>query len=273
MFQTRLVQIRHECRRLFGLLLSKIHLHCVKFASTDGIDIVRKRRRFFAHVMIPPGNLFLKFIGSPICVLPTTEWLQWEQSIDEAMRQNMLIPPSTDVGVVSRVLICRRLPGATLRQVLIDDNYSLEQKLDAIRWSLVALTGLHRIVADWGHELRQLISHGDATVNNVIIDVDHKTACWIDFDTRHRPGVSETNRFADDLRTLIYSAAVHLPVSDYPELARILMVTQIDDATIGSFRQKRNHEWIHLTSAQLAQAPLTWLSAVELRAALAAIDR
>jgi hypothetical protein len=98
--------------------------------------------------------------------------------------------------------------------------------------------------------------------------LNKKTACWIDFDTRHQPHLSEADRRTDDLRALIYSSAVHLPASSFPELAGILIAAQFDDAILRRFHQRLTTEWINLTAAQLAQAPLRWSAATALCSAL-----
>jgi hypothetical protein len=261
----RLVQLRHGCRRLLALMLSMIRLHRVDFVSIDGVEFVRKRRRRFAHLIIPVGNLFLKISGSPIIVLPLTLWLEWEHAVEASTRRTLV---STDPFANGTGLWCRHVPGTSLRQLLAASDCSSNQKSDAIRWSLASLRMLHENVAHWGYGVRQSISHGDATANNVIVDVNKRTACWIDFDTRHQPHVSEADRRADDLRALIYSSAVYLPASRFPELADILIAAQFDDAIVRHFRQRLTNEWIDLTAAQLAQAPLRWSAATALRFAL-----
>jgi hypothetical protein len=260
-----LVQLRHGCRRLLGVMLSMIRLHRVDFVSMDGVEVVRKRRKRFAHLIIPAGNLFLKITGSPNIVLPLTLWLEWEHAVEASTRRGLV---STDRFADGTSLWCRRVPGTSLRQVLAASDCSSNQKCDAIRWSLASLRMLHENVSDWGDGIRQSTSHGDATANNVIVDFNKRTACWIDFDTRHRPHLSEADRRTDDLRALIYSSAVHLPASRFPELADILIAAQFDDAIVRNFRQRLTKEWIDLTAAQLAQAPLHWSAATALRSAL-----
>jgi hypothetical protein len=268
MYRNRFVQIRHEGRRLLGMMLSMIRLHRIVFVSIDGVAVVRKRRRLFANLIISPGNLFLKMTGSPMIVLPQTRWFDWERAIEASTRRNLVLDASPVPTGKGKDLLCRSVPGISLRQVLADSSSSPEQKFNAIRWSLISLRLLHQNVADWGHGMHQSISHGDATTNNVIVDINNRSACWIDFDTRHQPRVSEADRRTDDLRSLIYSAAVDLPASSFPDLADILLAAQFDDGVIQHFRRRLTNEWSHLTTAQLAQAPLRWSRATALGTAL-----
>jgi hypothetical protein len=268
MFRNHLAQIRHEGRRLLGVMLAKIRLHRIEFVSLDGVEAVRKWRSVFAHLIIPPGNLFLRMTGSPIIVLPLTRWLEWELAVETSTERNLFLDVSRNPTGRPTGLLCRRVRGISLRQVLADGESSLEQKFNAIRWSLASLRVLHQNFADWGQGIRQSISHGDATTNNVIVDLNNGSACWIDFDTRHQPILSEADRRADDLRALIYSAAVNLPASCFRELADILVASQFDEATVERFHQRLTKEWSYLTTAQLAQAPLGWSEATALRAEL-----
>jgi len=259
------IRICHECRRVFGVTLAAIRLHRVESVSRDGVEFVLKRRTLLSRVLIPAGNLFLKMTGSCVIVLPFVRWLEWELTVDAATRRNLATLEPTAKGMS---LLCRRVPGKPLRQILVDDDYSLERKLKAIGWSLTALRDLQAITADWGEGVHQSMSHGDATINNVIVDVDRRTARWIDFDTRHLPHLPELDRHTDDIRCLISSAANCLPPTSYPDLADTLAASGFDAQVLRHFRRRLANEWIHPTIDQLAQAPLKWREALALREAL-----
>jgi hypothetical protein len=259
---------RHEARRFLGVLLSRIRLHRLEFVTIDGVAAIRKQRKWFASLIITVGNVFLKRTGSSMLVLPRNRWLEWERVIDASTHRNLILGESADPTPKGRDLLCRCASGISLRRILDDRDLSLEQKFDAIRWSLTALRLMHQNVADWGHGIYQSISHGDATTNNVIVDLNNGSACWIDFDTRHQPNVSEPDRRSDDLRCLIYSAAASLPASSFPQIAEVLITAQFDDELLQHFRMRLTNEWNHLTTAQLAQSPLRWSVATALRTAL-----
>lgn len=245
-----------------------VRLHHVQSFRINGIEVIQKRRRWFAQLIVPPGNVFVRIMGCPIVVLPSAQWLEWERSVENSTRRNLVIGDSLDPVMRPAGLLCRRVPGIALGHVLAGHQFSLEQKLAAVHWSLTALRRLHEQVADWGEGLRQSISHGDATANNVIVDVSRRTACWIDFDTRHRPDVSELDRRTDDLWVFIFSSAVHLPRSVFPDLADLLISAHVDELFLRRFRQRLANEWGSPTVAQWAQAPLQTSTATALRAAL-----
>ena len=265
MIGLRVDPICHElCRRL-GQFLTMIPLHRLEFFTSDGVVVVRKRRARFANWFIAPGNRFLYLTGSPVVVLPTSQWLKWELAVDQSTGANVILSQSTDPATATRSLLSRRLSGVTLESILTDSRSSDQRKLDAVCWSLIALRRLHQTRADWGNGTWQSISHGDATVNNVIVDFDNGSAYWIDFDMRHQPDVLERDRQTDDLHSLIYSAAAHLSTSRFREVAAILVNSGIDNALLEHFRSRLEKEWIHLSPFQLAQAPLRWSVAMALR--------
>ncbi|WP_010586839.1 BUD32 family EKC/KEOPS complex subunit [Schlesneria paludicola] len=268
MVHQRLMQMRHECRRLLGMMLGKVRLHRIEFLSVSGVDVVRKQRRFLACLIIPWGNAFQWLTGSPHFALPVRQWLAWERAIDASTRQGLVLIESSGAIERGSVLVCRHVPGDSLSRILADCRYSPAQKLDAIRLALTALRRLHAVDADWGNGTYRSISHGDATACNVIVDMRANSACWIDFETRHDPQLAEVDRQTDDLRSLVYTSAAHLPVSSFCELADVLLQVDIDRETHQRLKQRLTTEWIHLTPFQLAQSPLRWSVAMALRTAL-----
>lgn len=250
------MHIRYECRRQIGRALSLVRLHRLQFLSLNGVDIVRKRRTWLAQWLIPPGNLFLKFSGSPVVALSTKHWLDWERAIDRATGQNRVFPADTLRQHCDRDLISRKVHGTSLHAVLSNPLHSLSQKREAIRLSLLALRTLHQCHADWGDGRHQSVSHGDATSQNVIVDLDRATACWIDFDTRHHPEIIESDRHADDLRALIASSAVDLPESAFPELANLIKEVLTVSEVVEQFRMHLVTTGVDLTTFQFAQSPL-----------------
>ncbi len=268
MSDNRLNRIRHEFRRLLGMLLSKCSMHHIEQIRINGQDVIRKKRRLFAGWLIPPGNAFLKITGSHVIALSTIRWLEWERAIELSTDRNVVLLSLSDLSSGRNELCCRHLPGTSLRQILGDPDIPLAQKYESIRWSLATLQTLHRQVADWGAGVHQSISHGDATASNVVIDRDNQSACWIDFDIRHRPDISSLNRQTDDLFSLILTSSACLPRSCFRDLAELFVSAVPDPELLGHFHIRLADEWTTLTIFQLAQAPLRWLAAMDIRSAL-----
>ena len=250
---------------MLGRFLGAIRLHRVERVCIEGVEYIRKQRRLAAALLIPLGNAYLRISGNPSVVLSRTRWFAWERAVDEAAGRRLLANVETD----PRSLWCRRVPGVSLQQLLADDALALEQKFAAFDWSIATLRTLHACSADWGDGMHQSISHGDATSANVIVDLDAGAACWIDFETRHLPGIPELERHADDLRALIDSAALYLPAPYYPRLAEVLVDAVRDEALLARMAERIADDWRAPTVAQLAQTPLAWCAAQALRTALA----
>ena len=144
------IAVRYEYRRQIGRALSFIRLHRLEYTTLHGVDVVRKRRKWLACWLIPLGNQFLKISGNPVVALSTKHWIDWERAIDRAIEQDRVFPAANDGSSSGRDLVSRKVPGISLHDLLSNSQYSLSQKMDMIRWSLVALRTLHRCHADWG---------------------------------------------------------------------------------------------------------------------------
>ena len=210
--------LRYESRRLFAKMLARIELHRVQTLDTTGGAIVWKTRRRTSRIAVSAGNLFLKMQRAGVEVLTTDEWLRWELAVWSAKNRSALDNDVNKVSqraaypcVQSNGLLIPRLPGEPLSRILADARRPIGSRLQCVGWALQSLEHLHSHSADWGDGLVQPISHGDATAENVIIDISNQSACWIDFDTRHRASLRAIERHADDLRALVFSTAYHLP--------------------------------------------------------------
>ena len=253
-----LIPIRYDVKRRIAILLSMVHLNHLKSQTAGDFTVICKRRRFLANFVIWMGNWFLEFRGCRVVVLSTENWVRWEQAVDSATGRNLIVQTPRQSNSPKSQLLCRRIPGVCLSGLLRDIRVSDDQKLSAVRWSLTALCQLHQVIAEWEEGLHQSISHGDATSNNVIVDINISSACWIDFDMRHRLEIPEMDRRTDDLRTFIYSAATGLSTGFFPDLATILVSQLQDFELLKSLQRQLNKERNQSTLLQLAQSPLTW---------------
>jgi hypothetical protein len=117
-----------------------------------------------------------------------------------------------------------------------------------------ALRDLHRVElarADGGCER---LSHGDATLRNVLFDPGTGEARWFDFDTAHDPGLAPAWRHGDDLRALVYSA-----VESFADVPVALLLRTVQDAYAdpGPWEQLRDRlarGALHRSPLHLAQA-------------------
>ena len=250
----------HECRRCLGAVMARCRLHQICYVDQGDVAVVIKSRRSGSRVAIYSGNLYLKLQKCEVEILRTDEWIRWEKAVQSAMNRTTCVQKAESIADNSHTFTRRYVSGSSLRDVLNEGLYSEEVKFSAIGWAVDSLCQLHLRSADWGSGVNQSVSHGDATVNNVIVNVDLQEANWIDFDMRHLPNVSELDRHADDLRALIFSAATCLPVSRLQRLAETAIASLNDRCLLTRFRDRLANEWSQLNTFQLAQAPLSWIA-------------
>ncbi len=246
----------HESRRTVGRIFAMGRLHWIRRAKVGDLAVILKSRRPLSRFAIVIGNKYLRFQNSEVEILNDQDWLRWECSIESQMNTGVvyLQPPSTYEnfhGLVSHV--CR---GQSLRDILVESSFSINQKFEAIGLAMNALFRLHSFEADWGNEVHQSISHGDATVNNVIIDLIAKTSQWIDFDTRHVSHLSALDRQADDMRALLYSVASHLPQQFHCRLVSELVEHKPQRSVVNRLGELLRCQWHRFSAFQLAQAPI-----------------
>ena len=184
-----------------GPWLGKLRLHAIEPRQAPGRPpTIAKRRRWFGPLLIGPGNLYLRLLGSGVRVLPGAEWRARERALHRALHGIEL-----ETGPRGW-LILPRWPGVVLADHARSRLDPAPARLRGLGAASRALRDLHRVElprADGGCER---LSHGDATLRNVLFDPGTGEARWFDFDTAHDPGLAPAWRHGDDLRALVYSA-------------------------------------------------------------------
>ena len=89
----------------------------------------------------------------------------------------------------------------------------------------VALRDLHRVELARANGACKRLSHGDATLRNVLFDPESGHARWFDFDTAHDPGLAPAWYHGDDLRALVYSA-----VESFADVPVMMLLRTVRDA-------------------------------------------
>ncbi len=232
-----------------GPWLDKVRLHAIETRQVPGRPpMIAKRRRWFAPLLIGPGNLYLRLLGSGVRVLPAAEWWAGERALHRALHGIELetAPPGW--------LLLPRWPGVVLadhaRSLLAPEHARLRGLVAASR----ALRDLHRVElprADGGCER---LSHGDATLRNVLFDPESGEARWFDFDTAHDPGLSPAWRHGDDLRALVYSAVESFADVPVAALLRIVQDAYPDPRPWAQLRDRLSRGALHRSPFHLAQA-------------------
>ncbi len=224
-------RLRYGLVSCLGRLLSDLELNAVSAIRVDQQTYFTKRRLRFAAPVIAAGNLYLKREGAHTRVLSDRQWRNWETEVYRAIYDIELV---TDECGRLCVPACS---GISLAAYLESDTNNEEAKLSAVGLAVRSLYHLHAVVMRWPDGLKRPLSHGDATVENVIIDDACVKACWLDFDTVHESRMDAAWRHADDLRALTYSAAARLPASSFPDLTRTIVANYGSSAPLDALEE------------------------------------
>ncbi len=184
--------------------IARVRINRVTRETISGGEFIRKERLWFSWILIVLGNCVFRFRRAPVRVLHRRQWQQWEGAIHEA--QGVDVPSQTPRG-----LLLFKISGKPLCDVVDAAGRELpfDEVVERLKLALEALYRLHQteIVVD-GKPV--LLSHGDASVTNVIISDDGRSATWFDFDLRHDLRKPASLRHADDLRAFYTTAAMCL---------------------------------------------------------------
>jgi hypothetical protein len=232
-----------------GPWLGKLRLHAIEPRQAPGRPpTIAKRRRWFGPLLIGPGNLYLRLTGSGVRVLSGAEWRARERALHRALHEIELEDGPRGW------LILPRWPGVVLADHARSRLDPPPARLRGLGAACRALRDLHRVElprADGGCEP---LSHGDATLRNVLFDPGAGEARWFDFDTAHDPGLAPAWRHGDDLRALVYSAVESF--ADVP-VARLLRTVRDAYADPGPWEQLSDRlarGGLHRSPLHLAQA-------------------
>ena len=203
------------CRAL-GWLLRSAKYSNVRIVRQQGAIQVRKRRRFYAPLLVRIGDPLIRILDTGVRVLPQREWEQRERLVYWSLRGASIC--IYDDGTL--VLPC--LAGRTLAALLEDPALEESIRRTAIDRSVVALAELHQLG----------FTHGDAMADNVLIDLEAGAAHWFDFETVHDSSRSLTWRRADDVRALLVTCLVRtVPEKRAGTIQLVLNVYDDEDVT------------------------------------------
>jgi glycosyltransferase involved in cell wall biosynthesis/SAM-dependent methyltransferase len=254
-----------------GPQLGKLRLNAIEPLQVTGrTPMIAKRRLWFGPLLIRPGNLYLRLLDTGVRVLPAWEWQAggglvmvrkmtvrvlpaWEWQARERELHRVLHGIELESGPRGR-LILPRWPGVVLADHARDRIGHATQRLRGLYAASRALRALHGVELVVAGGTRERLSHGDATLRNVLFDPETGEARWFDFDTAHDPGRGPAWRHGDDLRALIYSA-----VESFADLPVASLLRTIRDAysETGPWEQVRDR----LTRGDLHRSPLHYAQA------------
>ncbi len=231
-----------------GRVLARVRFNKVCEIHIDRHPYYAKERSWFGAALIAAGNVYLKRLGAHARVLPDQEWRRWESEVYRVVYDIDLVTDGR-----GRLLI-PAWSGVSLAAFLESAEIKHAEKLGAIGLATQSLYGIHSADIEWQDGQRRSLSHGDATVENVIVNDVQATAIWFDFDTIHESSLGADWRRADDLRALTYSAAERLHAAGFPELTKTIVTNYPHAATLEALAAAVAYRRTRPISFHLAQA-------------------
>ena len=181
---------------------------------------VRKWRRWYAPPLVALGNPLARALDTGVRVLSQREWEERER-----LMYNDLYGASIDVA--KGALILPRFRGETLASMLEHVRLAASTRKRAIELAVVALRELHAK----GH------THGDAMADNVMIDIEERTARWFDFETAHDHARPAGWRRADDVRALLATCLARTAPTNVPATLELILAAYGDDGVTRQLRE------------------------------------
>ena len=224
-----------------GRLLRLGRYSTTHVGDADGELVVRKRRRFYAPLLVRMGGPVMRILDTGVRVLPQREWEEREELIYSRLRAASI---RIDAGG-TLVLPC--LPGETLAALLEDRELAASSRKRAIELAVIALTEFHQ----------QGFTHGDAMADNVLIDLEAGVARWFDFETMHEASRSMAWRRADDVRALLATCLVRTPSGNFAETLQLILNAYPEEEVIRCVAPAFATIWRRPLTFHLGQAGLS----------------
>ena len=190
-----------------GRLLRSGRYSITRVTSSRGALLVRKRRLFYAPLLVWMGNSLHRVLNTGVRILPQREWEERERSIYHRVLGASI---RIDSG---GVLTLPHLPGETLAALLERRDLAVSVRKKAIELAVIALVEFHR----------KGFTHGDAMAENVMIDLEAGAAHWFDFETVHESNRGTDWCRADDVRVLVATCALRTPSAQFAELVEAVV--------------------------------------------------
>jgi hypothetical protein len=196
-----------------GRLLRSGRYSQARIVNQDGERLVRKRRLFYAPLLIWIGGPLMKLLDTGVRVLPRRDWAERERRVYQSLY-------GTSIRIDSDgTLVLPCLAGRPLATMLEDPELAESVRKKSIELAVVALCEFHRLG----------FTHGDAMAENVMIDLEAGVARWFDFETVHASDRSLDWRRADDVRALLATCLVRTAPGRFAETLRLVLDGYADE--------------------------------------------
>ena len=229
-------------------MLRSARYSTVRIVRQDGQRLVRKRRRFYAPLLIWMSGLLVRSLDAGVRVLPQRDWEQRERRIYQRLHgASIRVEPDG-------MLVLPLLAGHTLATWLDDPELEESSRERAMAHAAIALADFHRLG----------FTHGDAMAENVLVDLDAGVAHWFDFETIHEASRPLAWRRADDLRTLLVTCLVRTAPGKRVETLEFILDVYADEDVARVLATSFTSVWQRPLTLHRLQAPLSFQCFCEL---------
>jgi hypothetical protein len=235
-------------RAYFGLCLASGRLvrsatySKVRVVLEGGQRVVRKRRLFYAPLLIWMSGPLIRILDAGVRVLSQRDWEEREREIYASLRGSSI------AAHADGVLVLPFLAGNTLATLLEDPELEESSRKRAIEHATVALAEFHRLG----------FTHADAMAENVMVDLDAGVARWFDFETIHDAGRPLTWRRADDVRALLATCLLRTVPGKRAETLELILDVYANDDVTRALATIFRSVWRRSLTLHLAQAGLSF---------------
>jgi len=225
-----------------GKLLRAARYSKVRIVDQGGELRVRKRRSFYAPLLVSLGGPLVRLLDTGVRVLPQRDWEDRERHLYLSLR-----------GTAIRVdpdgtLVLPRFAGETLATLLEDPELDESDRERAIELAVVALADFHA----------RGFTHGDAMAENVMVDLEAGVAHWFDFETIHDVSRSVARRRSDDVRALLATCLVRIVPGKLAKTLQRIMDVYGDDGITRVLATSFTSVWRRPLTFHLGQAGLSF---------------
>jgi tRNA A-37 threonylcarbamoyl transferase component Bud32 len=225
-----------------GSLLRSSRYSTARIVDEGGERHVRKRRLFYAPLLIWISGPLVRILDTGVRVLPQRDWHERERQIYQSLYR---APVRIDVN---GTLILPCLAGETLATLLEDPRLDESVRKKVIEWAVAALAEFHRLG----------FTHGDAMAENVMVDLEAGVAHWFDFETIHESSRPMAWRRADDVRALLVTCLVRTVPEKRAEILQLILDVYPDVALTRLLTTSFTSVFRRPLAFHLAQAALSF---------------
>jgi len=203
--------------------IDSIRINAMSREERDGRVFWVKQRRAWSLPIIYCANAFFSAVGNPVIVLSDPdEWQYWETSSFHLLHGH---EGYKAFGDGKRRVYAEQVPGVSLEDCSQDGTLTMPM----VKASGAELYRAHQFKSE---RLNSRWSHGDPHLGNFLFDPQTERARLIDFEVAHLPGLSETERLADDVLVFLQDLLGRTTAEQWVPMATCFVCSYGDESIL-----------------------------------------